>query len=116
MGELLYNHLIQHVGHPLDSDIRALLQSARLRRRRRSSLKIPSHEDYPDPRLLLAPKILSQQENIDKLDYCAGMGSRYVAYNIQGLVFMEGGCFSKPTIEFRQHQGTLDADSAVAWI
>ncbi|MCJ1252235.1 hypothetical protein MMC24_000039 [Lignoscripta atroalba] len=37
------------------------------------------------------------------------------AYNLQNLDFRNGLCWVKQTIEFRQHEGTVDEDEIVAW-
>ncbi|KAH6678453.1 hypothetical protein B0J14DRAFT_449226, partial [Halenospora varia] len=44
---------------------------------------------------------------------------RYVAYNFLPLLQWENApeaAWNKPTVEFRQHKGTLDSESVLAWI
>ncbi|KAE8445068.1 hypothetical protein EG329_013783 [Mollisiaceae sp. DMI_Dod_QoI] len=48
--------------------------------------------------------------------------AKYGAYNFLGVKSIAGGrkigstAFAKPTVEFRQHMGTLSGEAAIAWI
>ncbi|TVY67458.1 hypothetical protein LSUE1_G009777 [Lachnellula suecica] len=89
-------------------------ENSRMETRRR-----PTHKSRPTPLQVIA-RLLSAENTVDLLHLIQrDTGERYMSYNFSMLQEMAAGGDDdglKPTIEFRQHEGSLDVASVIAWI